>query len=337
MSKSTKNELIFQFVLHIILFLIFSFDKDNPHIHLFQIVFFLNYAIAAWVINYSILPKFYYPKKYLFFVASIIVIIALVILIEEAVLEQIFFPDSRGKSFPGVIFSLLEVLPPILLITGSKFAWDAHQKHKELTQLKQSVKDSELRFLKSQIHPHFLFNHLNNLYAHAIEHSPKTPSIILELSAVLRYTLYDCKEDFVSLHKEIEHLKNYTKLNELQVENRGNIEFQVESIPQHYKIAPLILSVFIENAFKHSTSSQDKDIDIRIDISFPKNNALRFTCINSHRLRGNIEGLPSGIGLKNVQKRLDLLYPNKHQLDIHHQSNTFEVVLDLELTEKEES
>lgn len=129
------------------------------------------------------------------------------------------------------------------------------------------VKDSELQFLKSQINPHFLFNNLNNLYSHAIENSPKTPSIIIELSSVLRYMLYDCKENYVSLEKEISHLKNFTELYKLQIEHRGNIQFKTDTFENSkFKIAPLILMVFIENAFKHSTSNQSDNIHITINV-----------------------------------------------------------------------
>jgi Putative regulator of cell autolysis len=121
--------------------------------------------------------------------------------------------------------------------------------------LENSVKESELQFLKYQINPHFLFNNMNNLYAHAIENSSKTPEIILEFSAVLRYMLYECKARFVALEKEIEQLKNYINLNTLQIEGSGKVDYTINGMESGFQIAPLILMVFIENAFKHSASS----------------------------------------------------------------------------------
>ena len=329
--NSTSKEVIFQVILHIILFLFFSFDRHQPQIEEFQIVAFLNYALGALIINYVLLPRFFYSKQYLLFFIYVSIIVAAIIAVEELVLERIYFPDTRGTRFPGVIYSLLDVMPVITILAGFKFAWDASLKQKEVEELRTSVKESELQFLKSQINPHFLFNNLNNMYSHAIEQSPKTPSIILELSSVLRYMLYDCKENFVALRKEIEHLKNFTQLNELQIEDRGEVTFQSEQIPTGFLIAPLILTVFIENAFKHSTASQSEDIFIDIKINVTPNGELDFECKNSYLADTNTEKLTNGIGLQNVKKRLKLLYPDAHNLVINDTENSYSVHLKMNL------
>ncbi len=329
--NSTSKEVIFQIVLHIVLFLFFSFDRHKPQIEEFKVMAFINYALGALVINYVLLPRFFYKKKYVPFFVSVIFIVAAIIIIEELVLERIYYPDTRGTRFPGVIYSLLDVMPVITILAGFKFAWDASTKQREVDELRSSVKESELQFLKSQINPHFLFNNLNNLYSYAIEQSPKTPSIILELSSVLRYMLYDCKEDFVALPKEIEHLKNFTQLNELQIEERGKVTFRTENIGSEYRIAPLILTVFIENAFKHSTASQSKDISIDIDIKVTDNGLLQFECKNSFQPLGNTDNLSKGIGLQNVKKRLKILYPKAHKLTIRDEDGFYYVLLKMQL------
>jgi len=329
--NSTSKEVIFQILLHMVLFIFFSFDRNEPKIHEYKIVAFINYAIGALIINYILLTRFFYQKKYLLFFLYVAIVIATIIAVEELILERIYFPDTRGKYFPGVIFSLLDVMPVIMILAGFKFAWDASTKQREVEELQTSVKESELQFLKSQINPHFLFNNLNNLYSYAIEESPKTPSIILELSSVLRYMLYDCKEDFVALGKEIEHLKNFTQLNELQIEDRGNVTFEAENIPSEYLIAPLILNVFIENAFKHSTASQSEDISINIRIKIDSNGQLNFECNNSFRPVANTDKLNNGIGLKNVKKRLQLLYPDAHTLKITDDNQRYSVHLKMNL------
>lgn len=329
--NSTAKEIVFQIVLHGILFLFFSFDRNQPQIQEYKIVAFLNYALGALVINYILLPKYFYTKKYVLFFISVAVVVAGLIAVEELILERIYYPDTRGKHFPGIFYSLLDVMPVIAILAGFKFAWDASLKQKEVEELRTSVKESELQFLKSQINPHFLFNNLNNMYSHAIEESPKTPSIILELSSVLRYMLYDCKEDFVALNKEIEHLKNFTQLNELQIEDRGKVTFRSENIPHGYLIAPLILSVFIENAFKHSTASQSENIFIGIGIQIDVNGQLEFECKNSYQADTNTEKLSNGIGLQNVKKRLQLLYPNAHNLTIKDDKTTYFVHLKMNL------
>ena len=179
---------------------------------------------------------------------------------------------------------------------------------------------------------HFLFNNLNNLYSYAIEKSPKTPTIILELASVLRYMLYGCKEDFVMLHKEIEHLRHYTALNELHIENRGEIKFTTDIENDHFKIVPLILSVFVENAFKHSTASQSDNINIDINIATSTSGILTFNCSNSFStLDANTTISSQGIGLANVTKRLDILYPNKHTLNLTALKEQYLVTLELQL------
>jgi hypothetical protein len=329
--NSTSKELVFQILLHILLFLFFSFDRYKPSIQEFKIVTFISYALGAFVINYVLLPRFFYKKKYLLFFLSVAVIVTAIIMIEELVLEAIHYPDSRGTRFPGVIYSLLDVMPMIMILSGFKFAWDASKKQLEVEELRSSVKESELQFLKSQINPHFLFNNLNNLYSYAIEESPKTPSIILELSSVLRYMLYDCKEKYVALPKEINHLKNFAQLNELQIEERGKVSFKTENIQSEYRIAPLILTVFIENAFKHSTASQSKDISIEIDIHVTDSGILEFKCENSFRPVTNTDNLSKGIGLQNVKKRLLLLYPDVHVLTISDSGEVYTVHLKMQL------
>ena len=331
----TTKEVVFQILLHAVLFLFFSFDKNEPQIQEFKVVVFLNYAIGALIINYVLLPNFFYQKKYLLFFLSVAIVITAIISIEEFVLEQIYYPDTRGQRFAGVIYCLLDVLPVITILVGFKFAWDASKKQLEVEQLQSSIKESELQFLKSQINPHFLFNNLNNLYSYAIEQSPKTSSIILELSSVLRYMLYDCKEKFVPLQKEIEHIKNFTQLNELQIEERGKVIFQTENIPSGYQIAPLILSVFVENAFKHSTASQSNDIAIDINIHVTDKGLLQFHCKNTFQPLGNTESLSKGIGLQNVIKRLQILYPDAHELSINERNGEYAVLLKMQLKANE--
>ncbi len=332
--NSTSKEVIFQLLLHIVLFLFFSFDRNQPQIQEFKVVAFLNYALGALVINYVLLPHFFYRKKYLLFFFYVALMVAVIIAVEELVLERIYYPDTRGKHFPGVVYSLLDVMPIITILAGFKFAWDASIKQREVEQLRTSVKESELQFLKSQINPHFLFNNLNNLYSYAIDNSPKTPSIILELSSVLRYMLYDCKEDFVALPKELEHLKNFTLLNELQIEERGTVTFQTKDIGTGYRIAPLILTVFVENAFKHSTASQSEDIAIDIGIDVTDRGSLLFECVNSFRPITNTDELSHGIGLENVKKRLELIYPNAHQLSISETDTLYSVKLEIQLKQE---
>lgn len=335
LKRISKWELFYQILLHCVLFIFFSFDRHSPNIGWKHIAFFSNYALAASLINYLLIPLFYNHRKYITFTVFTFFLIGMVIGVEELGLEQVFYPGTdRAKYIPNLFFCLLDVLPVIVMLVGFKFAWDTHQKQKRIDQLKQLVKDSELQVLKNQINPHFLFNNLNNLYVFALEQSPKTPSIILELSAVLRYMLYDCTEKFVSLSKELTHIKNYLELHKLQLEDNTQVSFKEKGECSQWEIAPLILITFIENAFKHSVSSITDQISIDINSVVNPNGKLVFTCENTYTQQSNVEHLGNGIGLKNVKKRLELLYPKKHQLETLADGNCFTVKLIIYLNEK---
>ncbi|WP_299159909.1 histidine kinase [uncultured Tenacibaculum sp.] len=335
LNKIELKEWLFQILLLIVIFFLFSFDKHSPDISLDTIVFFMHYALISYIISYVFIPYLFYKKKYKEFGFAIVLTLVYLYISEEFVLEKIFYADKRGKYISNIFFTLLDILPTIVILVGFKLGWDAHKKQVLVDKLKSTVKESELRFLKSQINPHFLFNNLNNLYAYAIEQSPKTPSIILELSSVLRYMLYDCKEDFVLLQSEIEHLKHFTALNELQIENRGEVTFNTSEIPANYIIAPLILLMFIENAFKHSTASQSTNICIKIDIQVNSQGMLNFVCENSFLSNSNNQNLSKGIGLTNVNKRLEMLYPQKYTLEIDNSNQKYKVNLQLQLAKRE--
>lgn len=325
------REILFKIGFFILLFLLYSFDRHNPTIELYKVVFFLHYTVLSIVISDFLLPRYFYPKKYFIFITTVLLVFLAAYLLEELFFEPLFFKGERGQHVSNIFYTLLDIIPLVLTMVSFTLAWDALKKQNEVDQLKLTVQESELRFLKSQLNPHFLFNNLNNLYAYAIENSPKTPSIILELSSVLRYMLYDCKEDYVLISKEIEHLKHFTALNELQIEDRGEVTFNSEVVTKEFQIAPLLLMVFIENAFKHSTASQSQDISIHISVTVSNDGQLEFSCSNSYNSEVNNVQLSKGIGLENVKKRLALLYPNRHSLIMKTENDKYDVSLILQL------
>ena len=287
------------------------------------------------IINYVLLPKLFYKKKQFLFFIFFSILTVLIILVDEFVLEQIFYPDTRGKYFPGIAFTLLETLPIIFIIVAFKFVWDFNTKQNEINNLKSLVRENELQFLKSQINPHFLFNNLNTLYSYAIENSPNTGATILQLSSVLRYMLYDCKEDYVLLSKEIKNFKDYCSLNELRLGSRGNVSFKTDiKSDENTAIAALILMVFIENAFKHSSISQSENIEIEISIETTQKRVLTFHCKNNYLPLAKKDTEATGIGLENVKKRLKHLYPDAHNLQIVEDQKSYEVVLTMQLNSK---
>lgn len=337
MSRRIKEfpylEYIFLTIVIVVVFIFYSFDRRHPGINPIQIVFFLNFVVGALIISYFLLPRYFYTKKYTQFIIYFCIVIALVIFVEEGILEKIYYPDTRAKYFLGVFFNLLGCLPSITIICAFKFAWDLLEKQSELENLKSTIQESELQFLKSQINPHFLFNNLNNIYSLAIEKSSKTPEMILELSAFLRYMLYECKARYVPLTREIDQLNSFIHLSQMQIEDRGDVEIEIENIESGYQIAPLILMVFVENAFKHSSSSQTDEISIQIKIWMTDDHRFHFECKNNYLEQSNVHDLSQGIGLENVKKRLELLYPNAHILKISRKNGHFEVDLTMLLNQ----
>lgn len=193
----------------------------------------------------------------------------------------------------------------------------------------QQKKEAELKLLKAQFNPHFLFNTLNNLYGLSVVKSDKLPNLMLKLSDLLRYSLYETKTSLVSLQKEISYLENYISLEKIRLENT-QINFKVTGNISDKKIAPMLFIVFVENAFKH-LSSENSKVDIEI---LSEENKLYFTCKNTvdgTKLEQNLEKGKSGIGLANAKKRLLLMYPKKHCLKTQSDSSCFSVSLELYL------
>ncbi|UTW66451.1 histidine kinase [bacterium SCSIO 12643] len=325
-----KKEILYWSVLIILLFLFVGYDKKHPQIRWSDLAFILNYFGASLIVNYVLIPRFLYQKKYTQFWIYALLILINVAVVEEFVLEQIFYPDTRAQYF-NAFLTFVDVTPPMMLFVGFKFALDAFDKQSRIEKLHRIATENELQFLTAQINPHFLFNNLNNIYAHALENSPETPQIVLQLSTILRYMLYDCRQDFVFLKDESSHLEEFINLYRIQHKD-ARIDFKSENVLSHQKIAPLILIVFVENAFKHSFSSQTDSIQININLR-TENGTLFFDCENTYDEVSNTDNLSKGIGLKNVRSRLNLVYPDRHQLQIDQDENRYHVSLQIQITE----
>ncbi len=183
---------------------------------------------------------------------------------------------------------------------------------------------AQLQLLKAQLHPHFLFNTLNNVYSFALENSPKTPQMILKLSSLLSYMLYECKTDEVLLEKEVEVMKNYIGLEKERYGDKLDISLNIEGDIEDKFISPLLILPFLENAFKHGTSEQLERPWMSIDLAV-KDHELVCKVVNSKN-----ELIPfheNGVGINNVKKRLELLYPGKHELRLADEGEFFVVNL----------
>ncbi|MGZ8549293.1 MAG: sensor histidine kinase [Chitinophagaceae bacterium] len=201
-------------------------------------------------------------------------------------------------------------------------------KQQQWVQAEKEKVTAELQLLKAQVHPHFLFNTLNNIYSFSLDQSPKTPGMILRLSSLLSYMLYDCKADEVLLEKEIEVMKDYIELEQARYGDNIEISLNIEGDIKDKYIAPLLLLPFLENAFKHGTSDQLEKPWLSMDIAV-KQYTLHCKIANSKN--NHVPLSASGIGIENVRKRLQFIYPGRHELKTSDEGDFFVVSLRVEL------
>ncbi|WP_199137392.1 sensor histidine kinase [Pedobacter sp. ASV12] len=200
----------------------------------------------------------------------------------------------------------------------------------QLTQrkLKDEVVKAELAFLKSQINPHFLYNSLNYVYSLAIPVSEKLADAILRLSDLMRYTLNDSADGKVKLGKEVEYLESYIALFKMRFEPRFYVDFKTEGLDDEQQIASLVLIPFVENAFKHGVVNDEKH-PVRIVLKVQPNRRLVFEV--SNKINHSQKDHSSGVGLVNVYRRLDLIYPDRHELLVSNNGNTYKSTLIINL------
>lgn len=334
-----KYRLLRHLIFWVVHILVFTFLFRNDEINFWN----QNMLSALWVpafILYSypvmfwVIPRFLLQEKYILF--SIILFLWAIAgyFFNYIFRMNVLFPVSNiigyktGNFNPWAANSYLSM--NVMAGFGSMIIlfkyWTKKQRDFLLEQNEKI--NSELQLLKAQVHPHFLFNTLNNIYSFSLESSPKTPRMILELSSLLSYVLYDCKANEVLLEKEIGIMKDYIELEKERYANRLEVSLNIEGEVKDKYIAPLLLLPFLENAFKHGTSLQLEKPWLSMDIAV-KQQMLRCKIANSKSEFSFSR--QNGIGIQNVQKRLAYLYPGKHELKINDEGNYFVVSLVLEL------
>lgn len=313
--------------------------------------------IFTYTLIYFILPRYFYKRKNL-----VVTIIAVTVFIIAYFLVAGCFKSisqlpnywmGLRKSFPwperlSFFWALRDTLISLPIITGlalliklmERWWW----KEKEKQQIASEKIKAELQLLKAQVHPHFLFNTLNNIYFFTLSRSSKAPEMIKRLSDLLNYILNKCYEEWVPLEREIKMIEDYVSLEKIRYgeELDLSVEFPKNSgiderSPIEWLVAPLLLIPFVENSFKHGASKMLTHPNIKLRMSVEKN-VLHFFITNSRPPEPEDAPVPrisperSGkIGLQNVKKRLELLYPGKHELNIIQEPNYFTVYLNIQL------
>ncbi|TYC14108.1 histidine kinase [Bizionia gelidisalsuginis] len=303
-----------------------SFFLENIYVFTAQII------LIAIIVFYTS-PKFLLTKKYLIFI-----LLSLSSLLLLAYLSTFFIETKpphplhlekplRRPPFYLLPFTLFLLIAYSLATIIEVFMY-AKKKEAEIVLSKNETLQTELKLLKSQINPHFLFNALNNIYALSVIDSNKTQESISYLSNMLRYVLYDCEQRFVLLKNEINYIEDYIKLFSLKSTKNFPITIHFEVNNPEIKIAPMLLIPFVENALKHSNIEKIKDTFISISI-IETTDFIVCSIKNSIAKEAVIKDKIGGIGLDNVKKRLSILYPEQHKMKISENNFIFNVELKL--------
>ena len=298
------------------------------------IITLLLLAVSVYINLLILLPLFFKKRRYLLFSLLEIFNIGLFICLNYFV--SMAFEGKHPNFLNEMIAEFILVLVFLVITTLIKFTRDSialQDANLRIKEIERENVESELRVLKAQINPHFFFNTLNSIYSLSLDGSEKTPELILKLSELMRYILYETRDDYVSMQRQLEFLQSYIYLERLRTDEKIKIEMEIKGEDMDLMVAPLLFVPFIENAFKHVLKEKDNPsfILISFDLTHPAeilisvknkkyNSPLPFNRNNE------------GIGLANVRKRLNLLYPAKHELTISDTGDVFEVRLTLELS-----
>lgn len=337
--------LLFWLAVYLFFIIFFGRSSRDYSVTIIFVSMLLPLSIATtYFLNYFLIPRYLFTKKYsrftLFVFYTFVISIWLELFISLGVF--IFITNYQSEkmnpsSFDGwlLMVGLYFIIIIAVAIKLVRRSFQIQKKNTELDsrrfQMELKLKEAELKLLKAQVHPHFLFNTLNNLYGLTLEKSDEAPKLVLQLSEILDYILYRCNDKQVPLQEEIANLKNYIEIEKIRYSEKLELKTDFPKKIETLKIAPLILLPFVENAFKHGVSNFPGVAFVTIKISLLEK-TLIFTIKNSKNpLAKKTESYSRGIGLVNVRKRLDLIYSGKYILSIDEQEDTFSVNLTLEL------
>ncbi len=289
--------------------------------------------IPTYLIAFYVVPKFLIKNKIHWFLLSVLIAAIFVFWGRIKWLELINYLEN-GQHFnippTKVIKNVIRDYSIIALAICIYIIGDWRKKQQLNEQLIKAKAEAEIKLLKGQLQPHFLFNSLNNIYSLALMKSDLTADSILKLTELLDYLVYRASLEKVALSKEVQLLRNYVELEKLRYGEKLKIEMKLEENIDSIKISPLLLLPFAENCFKHGGVGTDGIFNITIHLQI-ENSQLLFQIENSKKTKKRIDNISGGIGLKNIQQRLQLLYPNEHELKIDDRNDFYKVRLTLNL------
>lgn len=287
------------------------------------LVFYFGFAVLyGWLVG-----KIPLWKRILWISVSLVIVViikAALVFALDAIYNQELREFQRLKWFMllGDLVNLAIIMAVGFLLRIA-ISWFSEQRHRSQVEIEQ--KNQELSFLKAQVNPHFFFNTLNNIYSLVYKKDDDAPAALLKLSDIMRYMLYETRTDLVPLEKEVVHLKDYLELEQLRFRDPRYIEFNLKGSPECWQVPPMLLLSFVENAFKHGKKRvEPPGVEIDLNISGTR---LVFRVVN-YVPDGAVMN-QEGIGLQNTKRRLELIYPDNHTLDITTTGDRFKVLLTL--------
>lgn len=281
------------------------------------------------------IPRFLQKKNYLIFLLLFSTAIAVTALLRVPLAmflnKNYFIPNAPQPDFVNTFSSsVLNISIWVIGIVAAKISIDRFKFQQYLDEVKKQKEMVELDFLNAQFNPHFLFNSINSIYGHIDKQNTKARNMILTFSDMLRYQLYECNENIIPVEKELNYIRNYVSLQRVRKSEGLRIKFDIADDVNAFNISPLLFVAFIENCFKYCGSG-DEDGEF-VKISFSKeNNFLLFVCENSKAIISVAKEEKKGIGLSNARRRLELLYPGKHELKIKEDEKVFRVTLKIQV------
>jgi len=337
-GKKISNETLWTLVFHIVLWSLWlglpimnAGDNERMRQFAFYLIPVTLTHIPFFLVNSEwLIPKIFRKRGIGAYLISLLTITAAFLFFRVWFKSVILPSDFQNHRHINWLFEVSPVLLVAAISTGYGFITYLLRQEQQQQQLEQERMRSELSFLRSQISPHFMFNVLNSIVYLIRSKSDMAEPVTLKLSELMRYMLYESEASRVPLAKEIEYLKNYVDLQKVRFEDDVDIRLQIEGEPQSFSVEPMLMIPFVENAFKHGVGwTNDPVIDIHIQI---QNSRLIFSVKNKITADSpESKEFSSGIGLQNVRRRLQLMYPETHQLTIREMNGWFDVELMLKL------
>jgi Histidine kinase len=298
--------------------------------------FIPGHLLVVYSLLYFLIPRFLFKKKYFLFFTGFISLIFIAALFTE----QFRLNFDGHDPFAGFDIrwgkNILPFIHVAAIATTIKFIKYAYFQEGRTMVARQQKTVAELELLKAQIHPHFLFNTLNNLFALTLRKSPDSPKIVDRLSELLRFMIYESSQDLIPLKKEIQLLNNYIDLERIRYGDELELSVSFTGDIEGKQVRPLLFLPLLENSFKHGLSQQLEEKWVTLELHVEKNN-LYFKLANSrdpNEVMTEIPGKKNGIGLDNVKRRLELLYPGKHKMQINDEHEMFMVSIDMQVADE---